>query len=100
MVGQLSDRVLLIDDEPLIRKLISGCLVAAGYVVGVAVDGLDALDKLRAGLPDLIISDLIMPRMSGIELLEVVRKRFPQIPVIVISAVPADEMPEEVVADA
>jgi hypothetical protein len=48
----------------------------------------------------LIISDLIMPRMSGIELLEVVRKRFPQIPVIVISAIAADEMPEEVIADA
>ena len=100
MVGQLSDRVLLVDDEPLIRKLISGCLVAAGYVVRVAVDGLDAIGELRAGLPDLIISDLNMPRMSGIELLEVVRKRFPQIPVIVISAVAADEMPEEVVADA
>jgi CheY-like chemotaxis protein len=100
MVGQLSGRVLLVDDDPLVRKLISGYLVAAGYVVRVAVDGLDALNKLRVGLPDLIISDLIMPRMSGIELLEVVRKRFPQIPVIVVSAVPADEMPEEIAADA
>ena len=100
MVGQLSGRVFLVDDDPLVRKLISGYLVAAGYVVRTAVDGLDALGKLRTGLPDLIISDLNMPRMSGIELLEVVRKRFPQIPVIVISAVAADEMPEEVVADA
>ena len=100
MVGQLSGRVLLVDDEPLIRKLISRYLVAAGYVVRMAVDGLDAIGKLRAGLPDLIISDLNMPRMSGIELLEVVRKRFPQIPVIVISAVAADEMPEGVAADA
>ncbi len=48
----------------------------------------------------MIISDLNMPRMSGIELLEVLRKRFPQIPVIVISAVPDDEMAEEVIADA
>ena len=100
MVGQLSGRVLLVDDDPVVRKLISGYLVAAGYVVRTAVDGLDALGRLREGLPDLIISDLVMPRMSGIELLEVVRKRFPQIPVIVISAVAADEMPEEVVADA
>jgi len=100
MVGQISNRLLLVDDDPLVRKLISGYLVAAGYVVRTAVDGLDALGKLRTGLPDLIISDLNMPRMSGIELLEVVRKRFPQIPVIVISAVTADEMPEEVVADA
>ncbi len=100
MVGQLSSRVLLVDDDALVRKLISGYLVAAGYVVRTAVDGLDALEKLRAGLPGLIICDLKMPRMSGIELLEVVRKRFPQIPVIVISAVAADEMPKEVVADA
>jgi len=100
MVGQISNRLLLVDDEPLIRKVISAYLVAAGYVVRAAVDGLDALEKLRAGLPDLIISDLNMPRMSGIELLEVVRKRFPQIPVIVISTVAAEEMPEEVVADA
>jgi CheY-like chemotaxis protein len=100
MVGQLSARVLLADDDPVVRKLISRYLVAAGYVVRTAVDGLDALEKLRAGLPDLIISDLNMPRMSGIELLEVVRKRFPQIPVIVISAVAANEMPEEVAADA
>ena len=100
MMGQLSGRVLLVDDEPLVRKLISRYLVAAGYVVRVAVDGLDAIGKLRAGPLDLIISDLNMPRMSGIELLEVVRKRFPQIPVIVISAVAADEMPEGVAADA
>lgn len=91
---------MLVDDEPLIRKLMSGYLVAAGYVVRTAVDGLDALGKLRAGLPDLIISDLNMPRMSGRELLEVVRKRFPQIPVMVISSESADAMPVGMAADA
>ena len=100
MVGQLSDRVLLVDDDPLVRKLISGHLVAAGYVVWTAVDGLDALGKLREGLPDLIISDLVMPGMSGFELLDVVRIRFPQIPVILISGAAIDEMPEGVAADA
>jgi CheY-like chemotaxis protein len=100
MLGQLSDRVLLVDDDPFIRKLLSGYLVAAGYVVRTAVDGLDALGKLRAGLPDLIISDLNMPRMSGPELLEVVGKRFPQIPVIIMSAKAPNEMPGGVAADA
>jgi CheY-like chemotaxis protein len=100
LVGHISGRILLVDDEPLVRKLISGYLVAAGYVVRAAVDGLDAIGKLRAGPLDLIISDLNMPRMSGVEFLDVVRKRFPQIPVIVISAVAADEMPEGVAADA
>ena len=100
MVGQLNGRVLLVDDDPLVRRLISQYLVAAGYVVRIAVDGLDALAELRAALPDLIISDLNMPRMSGSELLKVVRKRFPQIRVIVMSAVAADDMPEGVIADA
>ena len=100
MLGQVSDRVLLVDDDPLIRKLLSGYLVAAGYVVRTAVDGLDAIGKLRAGLPDLIISDLNMPRMSGSELLAVVGKRFPQIPVIIMSADPSQEMPGGVAADA
>lgn len=100
MIGQLTERVLLVDDEPLARKLISRYLVAAGYVVRMAEDGLDAIGKLRTGLPDLIISDLKMPRMSGVELLNVIRKRFPQIPVIVISGMAANEIPSEVAADA
>jgi len=80
--------------------LISECLVSAGYVVRRAVDGLDAIGTLRAESPDLIISDLDMPRMSGLEFLGVVRKRFPQIAVIVMSAVASDEMKEAVAADA
>src|ERR1019366_2376455 len=100
MVGQPGKRVLLVDDESLIRKLISGNLVAAGYVVQTAADGLDALGKLRAGLPDLIISDLNMPRMSGLELLAVVRKRFPQIPVLVITGEAPDRLPTEIAPDA
>lgn len=99
-MGHLGNRVLLVDDDDLSRKLISGHLLPAGYVVKTAVDGLDAIGKLRAGLPDLIISDLNMPRMSGLEFLAVVRKRFPQIPVILISGVDADELPAGVSKDA
>jgi CheY-like chemotaxis protein len=100
MVGQLSDRVLLVEDEPFVRKAISGYLVGLGYVVRVAVDGLDALAKLRVGLPDLIISDLHMPRMSGFEFLQVARIRFPHIPVIVMGGAGPDEMPVGLAADA
>jgi len=101
MVGQLNYRVLLVDDEPGIRKAITGYLVAAGFVVRTAVDGLDALQKLRAGVPDLIISDLNMPRMSGVELFHIVRHRFPHIPLIAITAgsIP-DDLPTELGADA
>jgi len=92
MTGQLNCRVLLVDDEPVIRKAITSYLVAAGFVVRTAVDGLDALQKLRAGVPDLIISDLSMPRMAGAELFHVVRHRFPHIPLIAITA---DSIPDD-----
>src|ERR1035441_904175 len=100
MVGQSGNRVLLVDDEPLFQKLISVCLVSAGYVVQAAVDGLDAVKKLRAGLPDLIISDLNMPRMDGTELLEIIRKRFQQIPVMLVGDEALEALPGEVPADA
>jgi CheY-like chemotaxis protein len=86
MIGQVAQRILIVEDSNLFRRSLLGALVAAGYVVRTAQDGLDAIGQLRAGVPDLIISDLGMPRMSGYEFLAVVRQRFPQIPVIAMSA--------------
>ncbi len=84
MEGQSDKHILLVEDEPVLQRLIAGYLVAAGYVVQTAIDGLDAIAKLRAGLPQFIISDLRMPRMDGFEFLHVVHKRFPQIPVVLM----------------
>ena len=56
-----------------------------GYEVQTAKDGFDALAQMRGALPDMILTDLKMPNMSGFELLSVIRKRFPQIPTIAIS---------------
>jgi CheY-like chemotaxis protein len=93
-------RVLLVEDEPVLQRLIARYLVAGGYAVQTAVDGLDAIKKLRAGLPDLIISDLNMPRMDGVVFLHVVRRRFPQIPVMLIGDKTPDALPGGVTADA
>jgi CheY-like chemotaxis protein len=79
-------RILVVDDEPLIREISEVLLVKKGYEVRTAGDGFEALVELRRALPDVIISDLTMPNMSGFELLSIVRRRFPQIPIIVISA--------------
>ena len=100
MLGQQTNRILLVDDDEVIRKLTARHLIAAGHVVRTAEDGLDAIAKLRAGLPDLIISDLNMPGMSGFEFLGVVRKRFPQVPVIATSGLSENEIPEGLAADA
>jgi CheY-like chemotaxis protein len=75
-------------------------LESEGYEVVTAEDGVDALSKLSNSIPDLIISDLRMPRMSGFELLKIVREKFPQIPVIAISGqYVSDDLPEGLVAD-
>ncbi len=79
------NKVLFVDDEPCMREIMAMLLNEEGYEVLTASDGLDALAQLRSSTPDLIISDLSMPRMSGLELLSVVRSRFPSIPVIAIS---------------
>ena len=84
MQGQVVYRVLLVAHNSVEGRSLTGNLVAAGYVVRRATDGLDAIGKLREGPPDLIICHLALPRMSGNEFLSVVRRRFPQIPVIAI----------------
>ena len=78
-------RLLVVDDEPSLRDLLQTSLSMQGYEVRVAKDGFDALAQMRGALPDLILTDLKMPNMSGFEFLSVVRTRFPQIPTIAIS---------------
>jgi len=78
-------RLLVVDDEPSIRDLFQCSFSTEGYEVRVAKDGFAALAEMHGALPDLILTDLKMPNMSGFELLSVVRRRFPQIPTIAIS---------------
>ena len=77
--------ILFVDDDPAMREVVALILNEEGYDVSTASDGLDALAQMRSLTPDLIISDLHMPRMSGFEFLSVVRRRFPAVPVIAIS---------------
>ena len=94
-------RLLLVDDESSVREVVSAVLVANGYVVVAAKDGLDALEQLDELLPDVIVSDLKMPRMSGFELLAIVRRRFPHVPVIATSGeFWGSDLPAGVLADA
>ena len=78
-------RLLIIDDEPLSRELLQSSLSEQGYEVRIAKDGFAALAQLQGALPDLIVTDLKMPNMSGFEFLSITRRRFPQIPTIAIS---------------
>jgi CheY-like chemotaxis protein len=78
-------KILLVDDEPSIRFLLTTVLEQAGYRVEAAEDGYAALRKIQQALPDLVITDLRMPNMNGFELLSVLRTRFPKLPTIAIS---------------
>jgi CheY-like chemotaxis protein len=93
--------VLLVEDDGDLRVAISALLAQTGYRVRTAWDGLSALLEMETGLPDIIVSDLQMPRMSGFELLSTIRLQFPAIPLIAMSGVySSNQIPEGVVADA
>ena len=98
---QFPYRVLVVDDEPSLREVTRAILESQGYQVLTVADGLDGLNALTGALPDVIISDLSMPRMSGFEFLAIVRKRFPRIATIAMSGeyLPS-ENPRGILADA
>ena len=99
MPGKLA-ALLIVDDEPAIRSSISQALTEIGYRVRSAEDGLAALREIQTEVPDLLLSDLNMPGMSGFELLSVVRRRFPAIRTIAMSgAFSGNEVPSGVAAD-
>jgi CheY-like chemotaxis protein len=93
--------ILVVEDEAAVRDLLTSVLTTAGFSVGQAEDGFAALAEIRRHRPSLILSDLNMPRMTGFELLSVVRRRFPSIHVIAMSgAFDEDKLPEGLAADA
>jgi CheY-like chemotaxis protein len=93
-------QILVVDDEPSIRDVTELLLISSGYDVCTAEDGFTALQQLRRTVPDVMISDLKMPFMSGYELLSVVRRRFPQILTVAMSGeYDGDDVPAGVIAD-
>lgn len=93
--------LLIVDDEASIRTSLSLIFRTFGYNVRTAEDGFAALKEIRNEIPDVVLSDLNMPRMSGFELLSVIRRRFPAIRVIAMSgAYTGEEVPTGIAADA
>lgn len=78
--------IMLVDDDPIFRRITSGFLASQGYKVVEAENGLDGLQKLRGAEPDLILCDLSMPILDGIEFVEEVSLEYPSLPLIVVSA--------------
>jgi two-component system chemotaxis sensor kinase CheA len=87
------NRILVVDDSLTTRSLEKSILEAHGYQVQLAVDGLEALDRLRVELPDLVISDVLMPRMTGFQLLEKIKtdQATRHLPVILVTSLESRE---------
>jgi CheY-like chemotaxis protein len=78
-------RLLVVDDEPSILMSITMALVEIGYRVRSAGDGSSALHEIEREVPDILLSDLNMPNVSGFELLSDVRRQYPRIQRIAMS---------------
>ena len=80
-------KILIIEDEEILLELIQKRLIQEGYQVNAARDGLEGLEKLREEKPDLILLDIVMPKMGGFEVMEEIKKddNLKGIPIIIIS---------------
>jgi CheY-like chemotaxis protein len=85
---------LLVVDDAALDRYIAGALLEehSGWSVSYAEDGREALASLRRGLPDLILTDLQMPELNGLELVEAVRRDFPAVPVVLMTAHGSEEI--------
>jgi len=85
--------VLVVDDSPMDRHLAVGLLrKSPDLTVFEAVDGRDALAKIELHLPDLVVTDMMMPNMNGLELVGEVKEQFPLIPIILMTSQGSEEI--------
>jgi two-component system alkaline phosphatase synthesis response regulator PhoP len=90
----MSAKILVVDDDPEIREAITLILEANGYKVFTAQDGIDGLNKLKEDKPDLMILDLLMPRLDGFGVCKEMKDprwaKYARIPIIILSSVRED----------
>ena len=85
--------ILVVDDSSVDRRLAGAFLSKAGnWTIQYAVDGREALEKMRRAVVDLVLTDLIMPVMSGLELVAEVRLKYPHVPVILMTSRGSEEI--------
>ena len=90
-------RILVVDDEESIRDLLRLVLTGEGYSVVTANDGEEAIEHLEAQRFDLVITDLVMPTVNGVEVLRAAKRIDPNYPVIIITGFPSAETVTELV---
>jgi CheY-like chemotaxis protein len=94
-----SARVLIVEDDASLRRLLELRLSVDGYVTRTAEDGVEALEVLASWVPDVVVTDVMMPRLSGLSLSRAVRgdERIARIPIILLTALRFDSDMQAVV---
>ena len=93
LIGRKQKRILTVDDSLTVRELVRKLLASRGYLADVAVDGMDGWNAVRTGHYDLVITDVDMPRLDGIELATLIKKdpQLKSVPVMIVSYKDQDE---------
>jgi two-component system cell cycle sensor histidine kinase/response regulator CckA len=78
-------RILVVDDEPFVRRFAARALSEQGFAVLEAADGQEALAAVEAGGISALVSDIVMPRLNGVQLMEALARSHPQLPVLLMS---------------
>ena len=82
----MNPKLLVVEDEPAVARGLVDAFTFRGFRVELAIDGEQALDKIRAGRPDLILLDIMLPKVSGITVLETMREEGDATPTILLTA--------------
>lgn len=84
-------KILIVEDDNLTINILEFILKKEGYTLTVAKDGSEAIEKIAAFLPDLVITDVMMPFKSGLEVTNFVKENYKKTPVIILSALGEEE---------
>ncbi len=85
--------ILVVDDSTVDQRLAGGLLEKdENFVLRYAINGVDALEKIKGEVPDLVLTDLVMPEMDGLELVSMVRSEYPALPVILMTSAGNEEI--------
>ncbi len=82
----MADKILLVEDEKDLAMIIADTLSAQGYEVSVASDGVEGLAEFKSFLPDLVIADVMMPRLDGFEMPRKIRELSPDVSILFLTA--------------
>ena len=79
--------VLLVEDNLELLDMLAKTLERAGFAVVTAVDGAHALAQMRALIPDVVVTDILMPELDGFELIRTLRAKWPELPIVAMSGI-------------